>query len=99
MTYTAEPHRGSNARKTGNKSISGGSRAMEEANEKWAGERETRHPAEAWFFSFPSVASSKAGRSEYDNFFRGERAPPKEAFPCGNPHRGLRLAFRAGPLP
>ena len=74
-------------------------RGSRTVDERWGGKRETQHPAEAWFFSFPSVASSKAGRSEYDNFFRGERAPPKEAFPCGNPHRGLRLAFRAGPLP
>lgn len=54
-------------------------------DERWARERETQHPAEAWFFSFPSVASSKAVRSEYDNLFRGERALPKEAFHCGNP--------------
>ena len=60
-------------------------RGSRTVDERWAGERETRHTAEAWFFSFPSVASSKAGRSEYDNLFRGERAPPKEAFRCGNP--------------
>ena len=60
-------------------------RGSRTVDERWARERETRHTAEAWFFSFPSVASSKAGQSEYDNLFRRERAPPKEAFPCGNP--------------
>ena len=69
----------------GNKLILGGRGSMEEANERWIGKRGPQHTAEAWFFSFPSVASSKAGRSEYDNLFRGEMAPPKEAFPCGNP--------------
>lgn len=54
-------------------------------DERWARERETQYPAEAWFFSFPSVASSKAGQSEYDNLFRGERHHRKRPFVAETP--------------
>ena len=60
-------------------------RGLRTVDERWARERETRHTAEAWFFSFPSVASSKAGRSEYDNLFREEKTLLRAAFLCGNP--------------
>lgn len=84
ITCITKLHHGSNTRKMGNKLIldNSGSRP---ANERWGGKRETQHPAEAWFFSFLSVASSKAGRSEYDNLFRGEKALLRAAFLCGNP--------------
>lgn len=54
-------------------------------DERWTRARKTRHTAEAWFFSFPSVASSKADRSEYDNLFRGKGLHRKRPFPTETP--------------
>lgn len=35
----------------------------------------------SWFISFSSVASSKTGRSEYDNLFPGEHLPLRRLLP------------------
>ena len=39
----------------------------------------------SWFFSYSSVASSKTGRSEYDNLFPRGASPSAEASPRGKP--------------
>lgn len=52
----------------------------------------------SWFFSFSSVASPKTGRSEYDNLFPGEHLHLRRPL-SGKTPRGMRLAFRSGPLP
>ena len=85
ITYIAELHLGSNARKMGNKLILGGRGSMEEANERWIGKRGPQHTAEAWFFSFPSVASSKAAGANTTTFSAGKWLHRKRPFAAETP--------------
>ena len=95
-TYIAKFHHGLNARKMGNKLILGGSRDRGRWTKDEPGnERHDTQPKHG--FSIGSIF--KSGPERIRQPFPRGNGSTESGFSLRKPHRGLRLAFRAGPLP
>ena len=98
ITYITKPYRGSNARKMSNKLILGSRRVEDGGRKMGQGTRDTTH-SRSMVFLLSIGSIFKSGPERIRQPFPRGKGSTERGFSLRKPHRGLRLAFRAGPLP
>ena len=98
ILYIAKLHHSSNARKTGNKLILGGSGDRGRRTKDGPGNRAST-PSRSMVFLLSIGSIFKSGPERIRQPFPRGKGSTERGFSLRKPNRGLRLAFRAGPLP